>query len=81
LKKKKSRRIKKHIEDKEAIARDPEEKRRLEKERWKIEDERNMIEIEQNKKEDDIKSLRLQLKECTWLLKKFLLEKNSLIWS
>ena len=56
--------IKKDLEDKESIAQAPEEKRATEKERWKVEDERNTIEKEKDEKEDDIKSLRLQMREC-----------------
>jgi hypothetical protein len=56
--------IKKTIEEKEALAKTPEEKRAIEKERWRTEDDRNSIEKEKDEKEDEIKSLRLQLREC-----------------
>jgi hypothetical protein len=56
--------IKKDLESKEAITQAPEEKRAIEKERWKVEDERNEIEKEKDIKEDAIKSLRLQIREC-----------------
>ncbi|MDD5569441.1 MAG: hypothetical protein PHG23_03445, partial [Candidatus Pacebacteria bacterium] len=56
--------LKHKIEEKESAAATPEEKRDAEKERWKVEDERYMVEQEKNQKEDEIKSLRLQLKEC-----------------
>lgn len=56
--------IKKDLEAKESLAQTPEEKRGVEKERWKVEDNRNTIEKEKDEKEDEIKSLRLQLREC-----------------
>ncbi|MFZ3057549.1 MAG: hypothetical protein WA092_00735 [Minisyncoccales bacterium] len=56
--------IKKDLEQKEALAQTPEEKRAVEKERWRVEDERNNIEKEKYEKEDEIKSLRLQIREC-----------------
>jgi DNA repair exonuclease SbcCD ATPase subunit len=56
--------IKKDLEQKEALAQTPEEKRAVEKERWRVEDERNSIEKEKYEKEDEIKSLRLQVREC-----------------
>lgn len=56
--------IKKDLEAKESIAQTPEEKRATEKERWKVEDDRNTIEKEKDEKEDEIKSLRLQMREC-----------------
>jgi len=56
--------IKKDLEAKEAIAQTPEEKRSVEKERWKVEDDRNTIEKEKDAKEDEIKSLKLQMREC-----------------
>jgi hypothetical protein len=55
---------KKDIETKESVAQTPEEKRATEKERWAIEDERNIVEKEKDDKEDEIKSLRLQMREC-----------------
>ncbi|MCK9445816.1 hypothetical protein M0Q50_02860 [bacterium] len=63
-KKLKTDEIKKELEDKEALAQTPEEKRAIEKERWRVEDERNTIEKEKYEKEDEIKSLRLQIREC-----------------
>ncbi len=56
--------IKKGLEEKEVIAQSPEEKRAIEKERWRVEDERNIIEKEKDDREDEIKSLRLQIREC-----------------
>jgi hypothetical protein len=56
--------IKKDLEAKEALAKTPEDKRAVEKERWRVEDERDGIEKEKYDKEDEIKSLRLQIREC-----------------
>jgi len=56
--------LKKDLEAKESIAQAPEEKRAAEKERWRVEDDRNSIEKEKDEKEDEIKSLRLQMREC-----------------
>jgi hypothetical protein len=63
-KKLKTDEIKKELEEKETLAKAPEEKRAIEKERWRVEDERNNIEKEKYEKEDEIKSLRLQIREC-----------------
>ena len=70
--------IKKDLEAKEAVAQTPEEKRGVEKERWKVEDDRNVIEKEKDEKEDEIKSLRLQLRECDLNAEKILSKEKEL---
>lgn len=70
--KKKLEEAKKDLEMKESEAAGPDEKRPIEKERWKIENERDKIEKDKNRKEDEIKSLRLQEKEIDLHLDKML---------
>ncbi|MFA5087029.1 MAG: hypothetical protein WC470_01855 [Candidatus Paceibacterota bacterium] len=76
--KKRIEEIKKATEAKEESAGTPEEKRNMEKERWKVEDERNTVELEKNKKEDEIKSLRLQLNEFNLTFEKILAREKEL---
>jgi len=70
--------IKKDLEAKESIAQTPEEKRATEKERWKVEDDRNTIEKEKDEKEDEIKSLRLQMRECELNSEKVLVKEKEI---
>jgi len=70
--------IKKDLEAKESIAQSPEEKRGTEKERWKVEDDRNTIEKEKDEKEDEIKSLRLQMRECELNSEKVLVKEKEI---
>lgn len=76
--KKRIEEIKKATEAKEESSTTPEEKRTMEKERWKVEDERNTVELEKNKKEDEIKSLRLQLNEFNLTFEKILAREKEL---
>ena len=70
--------IKKDLEAKESVAQNPEEKRSAEKERWKVEDDRNAIEKEKDEKEDEIKSLRLQMRECELNSEKVLVKEKEI---
>ncbi|MFA5086249.1 MAG: hypothetical protein WC468_01450 [Candidatus Paceibacterota bacterium] len=70
--------MKKDLESREATA-TPEEKRSIEKERWKVEDDRNLIEKEKDGREDEIKSLRLQMRECEINAEKTLAKEKEVI--
>ena len=54
------------------------QKREIEKERWKTEEQRNMIEDDKNEKEDEVRSLKLQLKECDLALEKYVAKEKQL---
>lgn len=70
--------LKKDLENREATA-SPEERRAIEKERWNVEDDRNAVEKEKDDKEDEIKSLRLQMRECELNAEKTLAKEKEII--
>ncbi|MFA6347966.1 MAG: hypothetical protein WCX30_00885, partial [Candidatus Paceibacterota bacterium] len=70
--------VKKTIEDQENSSKSVDEKRTFEKERWKIEDQRNDVGLEQEEKEDEIKSLKAQLNECSYNFEKIVSKEREL---
>ena len=70
--------VKKEIEEKELASTSPDDKRGFEKERWKIEEERTACEKEKDDKEDEIKSLKLQIRECDLNCEKVLVREKDL---